>query len=50
MKAEELRAVAEQMPNPVARDCYRRLAETYEAMARDEPRRGQEGKKADANG
>jgi hypothetical protein len=44
MKAEELRAVAEQMPNPLVRDTYRRLAEAYETLARHEPAGEQESK------
>ncbi len=34
LRAEEYRAVADQMQNPTASATYRHLAETYEAMAR----------------
>lgn len=34
LRAEEYRAVVEQMQTPAARGTYQQLAETYEAMAR----------------
>ena len=34
LRAEEYRAVAEQMQTPSARDSYHHLAESYDAMAR----------------
>jgi hypothetical protein len=34
LKAEELRTVADQMKNPMARDSFVRMAETYDNLAR----------------
>jgi hypothetical protein len=33
MKAEELRAVADQMHNPTAQESFRRMAATYDRLA-----------------
>jgi hypothetical protein len=38
-KADELRTAADQMANPFARKSLRRMADTYEALAKDEDER-----------
>lgn len=48
-RAEEYRAVAEQLHNPTAVATYRSLAETYEAMARKLEEPSRQAKQRDAS-